>query len=203
MFFAAPVAAVGSALVLPLTNAGAESASLDPRMMAVVFGTSLLLTWVSLITGKLREGKKPGPFLVRRAQTVFLGGLVGLAGFGLAELTHVGPTSHRLISLNELTMISPASRSLAEGAIEFASFFGLIGLLAPSWKAATRDRKSRLGFLPFVWTGLVGGGLAFIFPAVSVAGAVAAGVASLTTSLVSPFNRESSKYAKEAARRAA
>jgi len=201
MVWAAPVTALGAGLILPVANAAEGVRATDPRMMAVVFGTTLLATWVSLVSGKLREGRAPKSRIARRLSGLVLGAVVGMASLALAEAVNVGPTSNRLVDPQEFTMLAPASRSLAEGAAEFAAFFGLAGLLAPAWTGAVRDRKSRLRLTPIVWSGLVGAALCALFPATMPIGAIAVGVTAFSTQLVSPFSREASTYRREAARR--
>ena len=55
--------------------------------------------------------------------------VVGPSGSGKTTLLRL---INRLIDPQEFTMIEPASRSLAEAAVEYAGFFGLAGLLAPA-----------------------------------------------------------------------
>ena len=203
MLKAAPIAALGSVLVLPLTNLASDSPRTDPRTMAVVFGTTLLATWTALIVGRVREGGKSRSRITRAALHLLLGAMVGIVGFGLAEATHVGPTSPPMMNPHDFTIVPTAYRSAAAGAVEFAAFFALAGLLAPAYSGAARNRKSRLSVMAIVWSALVGTVLCLMFPAVMPAGAIAVGVTALATQLVSPYSREASIYAREAARRAA
>ena len=129
--------------------------------------------------------------------------MVGLFGLVLAEATHVGPTTFQLVGPNDFSVLPASYRPAAAGALEYAAFFALAGMLAPAWKGATRDRKARLRFFSILWPALVGTVLCLIFPAVMPAGAIAVGMTALATQLVSPYSREASIYAREAARRAA
>ncbi len=206
MFWTAPIAALASALSVPLVALADDAPATDPRLMAVVFGVTLLTTWTALIAGKFWEGKSaPGRFR-RRGTQLALGTLVGLAGLGIAEATHVGPTaipSHLNIDPSAFNFSPPGSRTLLAGATEYAGYFGLALAAAPWWSYSMRNRKKRFRLLPVVWVGLVGSLLGLAFPATVPMGTIAVILASIVTQFVSPWDKDAAVYARLAKRQAA
>ncbi|MDB5350922.1 MAG: serine/threonine protein kinase [Planctomycetota bacterium] len=206
MLWAAPIAGLASALTVPLVALAEDALPTDPRLMAVVFGVTLLTTWTALIAGKVWEGKTPARRIRRRGLQLLLGLVVGGAGLCLAEAIHVGPTSTPTqlnIDPSTFDFAPSSSRTLLAGAAEYASYFGLVLAAAPWWSYTVRDRKRRFRILPVVWVGLVGGLLGLMFPATAPAGVISVVLAAVVTQFVSPWNKESAEYARAARRQAA
>lgn len=206
MLLAAPVAAVGSAVFLPLIATIEDWDKTDPRQMAVVFAVALASTWASLVAGKMWEGRGRKSRLGRRAVMLVAGVLVGLFGFGVASSTNLPSASRTADSIARWASWGSSSTALGTPiarAIDYAAIFGLAGFLAPGWSLGSRDRKARVRLIPVAWAGVVGGGLASAVPSLLPVAPLALAVSAFATQIVSPFSREASVYAREAKRRAA
>lgn len=185
MLLAAPLTALGSVIVLPAYNLLGIDLPVDPIQMAYLFTFTLLSTWAVLISTKLWEGRTPS-WASRRGVMLFVGGLVGAFGAGLADWTRLFP------SPLQLTEIGPALQpwlGTAAPEIAFASYFGLAFSLI-GWAGMTgRDRWSRFRFGPAIQAGLLAGVLGLaggprpwgILPIV---------LAAITAQVVSPWSRE-------------
>lgn len=204
MLSAAPIAALASALTVPLTGMAPDAALTDPRTIALVFTLALLGSWGTMILGKIWEERTAREFFKRRVSMFVMGALVGLAGLGLAEATHlgVGPSSGRTtFSPSAFEFAAPPIRSTLASAADFATFFGLAYAVAPGWGLAMRNRKRRIRIIPIAWAGLVGGALGAIFPTLLPTGAIALGLTAAVTQFVSPWSRDAADYVRLASRR--
>jgi len=201
MLWAAPLAGLASALALPLVGLAEDAPPTDPRMMGLLFGTTLLTSWATMIVGKIGEGEKRR---TGRRQLVMLalGALVGLAGFGIWDAIHLGPIRDGSV-LHDLVGYNPASMPWkANAALQFAAFFAVAFAFFPWWGAIGRDRKRRLRLWPIGLAGVVGGTLGLMFPSLLPIGALTPPLAMIVAQLVSPWSKEAAEYAREARYRA-
>ncbi len=199
MLWAAPTAALGSAILLPLFSLAEGTRATDPRQMSLVFGTALLSSWAILVAGKLWEGKKKAT-LRKMVAMAIPGALIGLAGFGLWDSTHLGPVQDSVLGDLANVSTSTLGPKLA-GATTFASFFSLAMASFPWWAATARDRRRRVRLWPVLLASLLGGTEALLFPGVLPFGPLAFGVGVMVAGVVSPWSREAATYAREARRR--
>jgi len=199
MMWAAPVAALVSALSLPLVNL-AQDTPTDPRVMAVLFGTSLLASWALMIAGKVGEGTARATWR-RQLLMAPVGALVGLCAFGLWDATQVGPIRDGS-ALRDLVGFEPSSSRL-NGAVQFGVFFASAMALFPWWGLLGRDRRRRFRLWPVLVAGGTGTAIGLLFPSLLPVSALTLPVAMTVTQFVSPWSREAADYAREARRRPA
>ncbi len=205
MLWAAPLAALGSVLAVPLTAAAADAPSTDPRQMALAFSLTMLGTWGAAIVGKMWEGRTSGGLLRQRGMMLVMGAIVGLAGLGLAEATHIGPSAAVGVRTFEPSLFSfatPSIRATLAGAADYATYFGLAFAVAPAWKLAVRDRRRKFRFLPIAWAGLSSAALGLAFPSLLPVGPLTLALTAVVTQFVSPWSRDAAEYVRLSRRKA-
>ncbi len=190
MLMAALVAAI-AALVAPLLLADNTSEQWATCMWLALVGT--LGSWAVLIPAKFSEGKLEDQ-VPMRITLLLLGGVVGLAAWGLGDLLLVHtPTwsepiqvEEGLISQGMLDLPLPADGASPQPAV-YVAYFALLFLLLRWWRQAEYTRGARLS----VWTVMVCLFWAWLlqlfwwFP--QPTGMMAAGVIAVSTQLASPW----------------
>ncbi len=195
MLMAAPLAAIGTALMLPLMAASEHAPTTDPRGMAVLFGVSLILTWGFLAMGKPAEGRRKMGFLRLPAQG-FLGALAGLAGLGLAVATGFQPSADANWWGPDFIAERIGSGYRINAVLQYAMFFALVSALGPWSKLLDRDRRRRLKLWPIAYAAILSVMWAPMFSTAYPASVLALPVAITVAQLVSPWSREAAAYTR-------
>ncbi len=190
MLLATMVATI-AALVAPLVLGDNSSEHWAICMWLALVGT--LGSWAILIPAKFAEGKLEDQ-VPMRITLLLLGGVVGLAAWGLGDilLVHAPAWSEPvqvgsgLISQEVLDLHRPDSNVNPSPAV-YVAYFGLLFLLLRWWRQAEYTRGARLS----VWTVLVCLFWAWLlhlfwwFP--QPTGMMVAGVIAVSTQLASPW----------------
>jgi hypothetical protein len=201
MLMAACVAALASLIAPVLMGIRGTSDGLALYLWLALVGT--LGSWAILVPSKFAEGKVEDQ-VPMRVTLMLLGGLVGLAAWGLSDALLVQMPSAKglqdtsgVISHNMLGWNQPAAGANPSLAM-FVTYFACLFLLVRWWRQAEYTREARLSVWHVVtcvfWALLVH--LFWWFP--QPAGMMVAGVIAFTTQLSSPWLPPSQRRALSA-----
>jgi Protein kinase domain len=190
MLTAAFVAALASLIAPVLMGIRGASDGVAIYLWLALVGT--LGSWAVMVPSKFAEGKVEDQVPLR-VTLLLLGGLVGLAAWGLSEALLVQiPSAHDLqggkgiISHELLNWSQPADGTNPSPAV-YATYFAFLFMLLRWWRQAEYTRESRLSVWRVVtcifWAWLVH--VFWWFP--QPAGMMVAGVIAFTTQLASPW----------------
>jgi hypothetical protein len=190
MLLAAFVAAVASLIAPVLMGISSSSAGMALYLWLAVVGT--LGSWAIMIPSKFTEGKVEDQVPMRVA-LLLLGGLVGLAAWGLSEALLVQiPSQHDLqdspgIISHELLSWSKPAAGVNPSVAAYVTYFAFLFMIIRWWRQAEYTRESRLSLWRVV-TAVFCAWLVHVFWTFpQPAGMMVAGVIAFTTQLASPW----------------
>ena len=190
MLMAAIIAALASLIAPVLMGIHGTSDGLALYLWLALVGT--LGSWAVLVPSKFAEGKVEDQ-VPMRVTLLLLGGLVGLAAWGLSEalLVHIPSAkgiqdNSSVISHELLNWSHPENGDNPSPAI-YATYFAFLFMLVRWWRQTEFTRDARLSVWRVVtcvfWAWLVH--VFWWFP--QPAGMMVAGVVAFTTQLASPW----------------
>jgi hypothetical protein len=190
MLAAAPLTALGSAIVLPAYPALGVELPVDPIQLAYLFTFTLLGVWGVLVPTKLWEGRAVS-WPSRRLMMLGLGLLLGVVGAGLADWTRLfpSPLHETPVPPGVRQTLGPNGQAWAQPLV-FASYFGLAFGLNGWWKLTSRDRWARFRFWPVLKAGAIAGLVSLACPSPQPWGVLPIVLVAILSQVVSPWSRE-------------
>jgi Protein kinase domain len=190
MLMAAVVAALASLIAPVLMGIQGSSTGLAVYLWLALVGT--LGSWAILVPSKFAEGKVEDQ-VPMRVTLLLLGGLVGLAAYGLSESLLVQIPSQRelqdspgIISHELLNWSKPAA-GVNPPLAAYVTYFAFLFLIMRWWRQAEYTREARLSLWRVV-TAVFCAWLVHVFWSFpQPAGMMVAGVIAFTTQLASPW----------------
>lgn len=200
MLLAAPLAALGTVLSVPLFEVFDGRQPQDVGQLGLLFSSLLLGTWGVLGLAQLWEplgltrGQKR---LTLAALGLGLGVvLLGLASFTQADFPGQDPPDSAPVQVLRFKVGGTSVASTRVSTVALGAFFGLALGLGGFWRLAERTRPARLRFTPLLWIGLVALVLNQALPVPSPGSGIVVLVLGLLTQLASPWSREAAAYAR-------
>ena len=190
MLMAAVVSALASLIAPVLLGIQGSSMGLAVYLWLALVGT--LGSWAILVPSKFAEGKVEDQ-VPMRVTLLLLGGLVGLAAWGLSEnlLVHI-PSQNELqdspgIISHELLNWSQPAAGVNPPLAAYATYFAFLFVIMRWWRQAEYTREARLSLWRVV-TAVFCAWLVHVFWSFpQPAGMMVAGVIAFTTQLASPW----------------
>jgi hypothetical protein len=190
MLMAAMIAALASLIAPVLMGISSSSAGMALYLWLAVVGT--LGSWAIMIPSKFTEGKVEDQ-VPMRVTLLLLGGLVGLAAWGLSEALLVQiPSQHNLqdspgIISHELLNWSKPAAGVNPSVAAYATYFAFLFMIMRWWRQAEYTRDSRLSLWRVVMAVFCAWLVHVFWAFPQPAGMMVAGVIAFTTQLASPW----------------
>lgn len=194
MVLAAPLAALGSALLVPAYDALDIGLPQDPIQMAFLFLVALLGTWGVLATTKLWEGR-PVSIAMRRFLMLGVGLGLGALSVFLGDWARLAPSPVDAAGSGAVRAAFTGLPGRELDAMLFTAYFGAAFALNGWWKLTARDRAARFRIWPLIKATLVAAFVGLVIPSPQPWAGIIVVLVAIILQLVSPWNREAASIA--------
>ncbi len=181
MLWAAPLVGL---LAIPTAALLGIDLTSDPQQLALLYGLTLLGTWMILIPNKIIEYRKLDG-INRRLIALTAGLVVGVSGSALAEALRVDLSLQQAF-FDHANKLGPV-------------YFGVLYAIMGGWSSlAARDRRARFRVMPVLATLLLSTALVPLWPYTRPDGIAIAVLMTTAVQVVSPWSKAASLYARYA-----